>query len=47
MKSPPMKSFKKTKRERLRDRLLKAKERVRKLEKEWKESYYQETINGE
>ena len=36
MKAPPTKSFKKTKRERIRDKLLKAKERVRKLEKEWK-----------
>ncbi len=36
MKAPPTKSFKKTKRERICDKLLKAKERVRKLEKEWK-----------
>jgi len=36
MKAPPTKFFKRTKRERIRDKLLKAKEQVRKLEKEWK-----------
>jgi len=36
MKAPPTKFFKRTKRERIRDKLLKAKELVRKLEKEWK-----------
>ncbi len=42
MKAHQQKTFKRTKREIIRDKLLKAKELVRKLEKEWETASVEE-----
>lgn len=47
MKPSSTKPFKKTKSERARDRLLRAKARVRMLEKKWKDEYYKEALGEE